>query len=93
MGTQSTDEFTSAAFVFTTIASNFDVLANDPRAKNNREGRPNRAVLVLGAGSLHVIDLEGTTVDIAEAVPAGTLVPIQAKTILASGTAVVLVLY
>lgn len=92
MGTQNTAEFTSAAYVYTTLASNFDVMANDPRANNAREGRPNRSILVVGAGSLNVIDLEGTTVDI-DALPAGTLVPVVAKTVLGSSTATVLVLY
>jgi hypothetical protein len=94
MGTQATNQWTSAAYVYTTLASNFDVLASDPRATNPREGRPNRAIIVINAGSIGVIDLEGTTVDITDSVPAGTLLPIVAKTILASsGSVGVLVLY
>ncbi len=94
MATVNTDQFTSAAYVFSALSSNFDTKSNDPRSNREHEQRYCRAILVVTAGSLHVIDAEGTTVDIADALPSGTVVPIQAKTVLASsGTTGVLVLY
>lgn len=80
-----TQEFTSAAYVYTALSANLDCITSDPRRSSAiTEGKPIRSFLVLFGGTLDVIRVDGTTVDSTDAVPAGVLVPCQARTVLAS---------
>jgi hypothetical protein len=96
MPSPSTQEFTSAAYIYTDLTANVTCATSDPRAATGGSvgaGRYCRAFLVTSAGTLDSIRADGTTVDIADSIPAGTLVPIQAKVLLASSGAKGLVLY
>ena len=97
MASPSTDLFSSSAYVFFDDSANFDVIANDPRSGGTNEmagdGRMCRAILITTAGTLHTIRADDTTVDITDSIPAGVVVPIECKSIRASGTCKGVVLY
>jgi hypothetical protein len=92
MAVPSTQEFTSAAFIWSDLSANVDCEASDPRLGQAPGavvggGRMCRAILITNGGTLDIIRADGVTIDCTDTIPAGTLVPCQAKSVRASSSA------